>query len=198
MNSITLKAHVPVGQSGEWNIERFTVSAEDAKFDELRAAVQGMQGRPYIPVKPGEYTKLKRGCKLVMSDTPAEVVSLRTLYNIAEGDVLINGLGLGIAPHALSKKPEITSITVIEISPDVIRLVAPYLGDKVKVILGDAFSWKPPKGVVYGAVWHDIWDNITSDNLLEMTKLRRKYARRCKWQGCWAYSDCLRVKRCWG
>ena len=195
---IQLKAHVPVGQSGEYAIEKFTVSPKDAELDKLHAAIQGMQGRPYIPVKPGNYTKLKRGSKLVMSDTPAETNSLKILYDMAQGDVLINGLGLGIAPYALSQKPEVNSITVIEISPDVIKLITPHLNKKVNVILADAFLWKPPKGIIYGAVWHDIWDDICSDNLPEMTRLRRKYAKRCKWQGCWAYLDCLRVKRCWG
>jgi hypothetical protein len=41
-------------------------------------------------------------------------------------------------------------------------------------------------GTFYGAVWHDIWDNLSVDNLPQMTALKRKYGRRARWQGCWS------------
>lgn len=91
-------------------------------------------------------------------------------------------------------KPAVDKVTVIEISPDVITLVGSYLkehfGARLEIIEADAFTWQPPRGVRYGAVWHDIWDNICSDNLPEMHKLHRKYGRRTDWQGSWCRWRC--------
>jgi hypothetical protein len=88
---------------------------------------------------------------------------------------------------------------VIEMSPDVISLVADFyrtkFGDKAEIIEADALTWKPPKGSFYGAVWHDIWPSISADNLPEMHALHRRYGRRCDWQGSWARGFCERLNR---
>lgn len=98
-------------------------------------------------------------------------------------------MGLGFIASEIAKKEEVNHITIVEINGDVIRLVAPTLqerlGDKITIIHEDAFTYKPPKGIRYGAVWHDIWDGICSDNLEGMKKLHRKYSRFCDWQGSW-------------
>ena len=105
---------------------------------------------------------------------------------------MINGLGLGVTLKLVLAKPEVKNVTVIEKSADVIKLVAPtYCEDPRLVILNkDAFEYNPPKGVRYDAVYHDIWNNISSDNLPEMHKLHRKYGRRCAWQGSWCREWC--------
>jgi hypothetical protein len=58
-------------------------------------------------------------------------------------------------------------------------------GDRVEIIQADAFSWKPPKNIRYGMVWHDIWPNICGDNYPEMKTLHRRYGRKADWQGSW-------------
>jgi hypothetical protein len=58
-----------------------------------------------------------------------------------------------------------------------------------------AFEWKPPKGVRYDAAWHDVWDDICTDNLVGMRKLHRKYGKRCGWQGSWCRGECERSAR---
>ena len=77
-----------------------------------------------------------------------------------------------------------------------IDLVGPSFShdDRVNIICADAFEWRPPKGVRYNAVWHDIWDDICTDNLPEMTRLHRKYGRRADWQGSWCRELCKRYK----
>jgi hypothetical protein len=77
----------------------------------------------------------------------------------------------------------------------VIDLVAPHIADpRLTVICASAYDWQPPKGVRYNAVWHDIWDNLCTDNLVEMARLHRKYARRCDWQGSWG-KEILRYRK---
>ena len=140
-------------------------------------------------VAPGTYTRLvheRRG--VVMSDTPAERRDHVEFVVRAKGHVLINGLGLGMCLAAVLARPEVVRATVVEADPDVVALVGPhYAGDpRVEIVRADAYEYRPPKGVRYGAVWHDIWDTITSENLPGMTRLHRKYGRRAEWQGSWA------------
>ena len=193
---------IPEGQSGQWKVERFTVSQEEAKSYNLVAQIQAMQGRPFRPIEPGNYVRLKRGEQVVMTNTPSELEDLEFWPSKVTGQVLINGLGLGIVAEMALQKPEVVCVTVIEIDKDVIKLVYPYLqkkyGDKIEFHWADAFGWNPPRGVRYNVVWHDIWDNICSDNLEGMKKLKRKYAKRADWQGVWAYIEHLQVKRAWG
>jgi hypothetical protein len=51
-----------------------------------------------------------------------QVAELYSSYDQAYGDVLISGLGFGILPLWVCNKKEVTSVTVIEISQDVIDL----------------------------------------------------------------------------
>ena len=188
------KTNIPESERGQFRIERFTVSDEEAKFDALRGCIGGGGFGRSVPA--GGYTRLMRGGTLVMSDTPDELRDHRWAVSQAKGDCLIHGLGLGIVAEACLRKPEVTSVTVIEISSDVIDLVKPYLMDKwsekLAIVQGDALSWKPHKGAKFGMVWHDIWDDICSDNLDEIKKLHRRYGRRTDWQGSWARELCER------
>lgn len=98
---------------------------------------------------------------------------------------------------ALLDEPEITDITVIELSQDVINLVYPtYKDDKrLTVICADAHTWKPPYGRKWDFIWHDIWDYITSDNLSEMKKLHLKYRGKASFQESWCRKECLKPKK---
>lgn len=181
---------VPDRQSGDWVVQTFTISENAAKFENLRASFR--PGGRYV--KPGTFKRLMYQGHVIMSNTPAEIGDHIYFMHQAKGHVLINGLGLGVCIFGILPKPEIESITVIEISPDVISLVAPYINDaRVTVIQDDALEYKPPKGKRYGAVWHDIWPNICADNLEEMAMLHRKYGKRTDWQGSWCKELC---KRC--
>lgn len=168
---------VPEGNAGEWSVQRFTIDKPPI-YDMLK-------GRG---IAPGTYTRLmhkQRG--VVMSDTPAEQRDHWEFVYKARGHVLINGLGIGMCLAAALRKPEVTKATVVELDAHVIALVGPhYLTDpRVEIVNASAFDYQPPKGVRYGAVWHDIWDDICTDNLPEMHKLHRKYGRRADWQGSW-------------
>lgn len=185
-----IKISVPDGVSGNWAVQSFTVSEEDAKFAGLRAVMHGGRGG----IKAGTYKKIKRGETLVMSNTPDEIRDFSHFVHRATGKILVNGLGLGVLLRALLDKPEITEITVIEKSQDVIKLVSETYKDKrLTIINADAFEYQPPKEKRYDCVWHDIWDNITSDNIPEMKILHRKYGRKCDYQESWCMDRCKRL-----
>jgi len=187
---------IPNGQSGEWRVETFEVSEEDVALENMRMTWKLGMGRRTI--SPGKYQRLMRGSVVVMSNTDAEINDHRhAMYKMRDSEnVLINGLGLGVVLRDILDSDTLKSVTVIEISEDVIRLVGPTFQDdeRVNIVCCDAFKYKPPKGIRYGVVWHDIWDYICADNLLEMHRLHRKYGKRADWQGSWCRSLCEMYK----
>ena len=180
------KVDIPEGRCGKWKVEKFTVSEEDAKFQNMRAMFSfGDRG---CPIDPGTYTRLMRNGTLVMSDSPAEISDHLWFMQDAIGNVLLNGLGLGVALNGVLLKEEVKRVIVNEISKDVIQLIGPHFKDKrVTINHADAFTWKP-NGLKLNFVWHDIWDNIYEDNLSDMKRLHRKYGHYLQephFQGSW-------------
>lgn len=175
------KVEIPEATSGEWSVEKFTVE------DGFRLRMD-----PRAPTVGETYTRLMRDQRYdpVMSDTPAEIRDLLyvklELQRPSVKTVLINGLGLGIVLKMALEQPHIERLDVVEISPEVIRLVAPYYDDpRVSIHQADAYILQWPTGQRWDVVWHDIWDDICTDNLEGMGKLHRRYGRRCEWQGSW-------------
>lgn len=185
---------VPDGASGKWRVETFTISEEDAKWSRVREVVT--RGREKA-VEPGIFKRLMHRNDVVMSNTAMEVQTHAEFIEAAKGHVLINGLGLGMALSAILQKPDVLAVTVIEKSEDVIALVAPtYLADsRVQIHCADAFEWAPPADAHFDVVWHDIWTDITSDNLKGMDFLEAKYDVLCDWQGSWAREQCEGIWR---
>lgn len=175
------KVNLPDMEKGPWKIKKFTTDRVD-----IHSLVRGRG----VPV--GEtFTRLTRNGYLVMTDTPAEQRDHMQAVWMATGSCLINGLGIGMVLKNILLKPDVTDVTVIEISQDLIDIVSPFYQDiRVEFVCASALDYKPPKGKRYGMVWHDIWDNICGDNLPEMARLHRKYGRRADWQGSWAKHLC--------
>jgi hypothetical protein len=102
---------------------------------------------------------------------------------------------LGCYLQCILKKEEVRHVDVVEIDETLLGMMYKYfVTERVTFHHADAFTKKWEKGEKWDVVWHDIWPTICSDNLQEMTALKRKFGRRCKWQGCWGeeYSRYLR------
>lgn len=192
------KVNVPEAEKGDWRIKHITVSDEDENRGRTRACNPSSMGR-FVPV--GTYTMLYNKGSMWMSDTPDEMKDHLEPISQArrKGEhVLINGLGIGMVAGAVAALENVTGVTVIENSPEVIALVGPSLterfGSKVKIIEADSYTYAPPKGLRYSVVWHDIWIDLCTDNLQLMAKLHRKYGRRADWQGSWG-KELLQYRR---
>lgn len=199
---------IPMGECGDWLVERFEVTPKDAEFHNLRERIQVIQGngRGGREIQPGAYTRLIRVVRkvvsrtVVMSDTPAEIRDHARFIRRAHGRVLISGLGLGIITRAVLDKPGVDHVTVLEKSTDVCQLVSgafqpDVAAGRLEIIVADVFKWKPPQWARWDCVWHDIWNDICADNLPEMKRLRRKFCRRTPWQGFWCEMEHLRAAR---
>jgi len=187
-----IKVDLPTMENDEWVVEHFEVDMKS--FQAFRLAMDGR------PVESGTYTRLFRKESSmhdpVMSDTPAEMRDLHPIMIRAEGSVLINGLGLGVLVKNLLAKPKVLHIDVVETSLSLINLVGPFYEDpRVKIHHADAYQVYWPKEQTWDVAWHDIWDNICSDNWGEMRMLKQKYRRKVTWQGCWCEDQVRRLVR---
>lgn len=187
---------IPEGVSGPWKVEKFQVKAD------MQAMRLFFDGRG---VPPGQYTRLSsKENPAWMTDTPAEFNDAGGFIfragNIKDCNVLISGLGLGMVVKALLRKDTIKSITVIELEADVIKLVAPHYPDpRLRVINADAWEWEPD--MKFDIAWHDIWGDISSDDLPEMAAMKRRYQRHMTGPGmqeCWGQEILRRDRRRYG
>lgn len=82
-----------------------------------------------------------------MTLTPVDLDTCDFAIEKAHGKVVTFGLGLGYFAYMASEKEEVESVTVVELSKDVIRLFEKYLlpqmknEHKIKVINSDAFEY---------------------------------------------------------
>lgn len=164
-------------ESENYIIKKFSLSASEVTMELIR------NRRDYWLVrglKPNfEYVKLiKKGDGIMMSDTPMERNTNEAFLRKANGDVIIFGLGLGLIVLPLLSDPTIKSITVVELYQDLIDKITPILKpydkqNKLTVVQGDAFTYKPLKTAKFDTVYFDIWIAISDDNYEEQKKLER-------------------------
>lgn len=104
-----------------------------------------------------------------MTLLPNEMVTTYPAINAAHGRVLTFGLGLGYFAYHAAQKPEVTSVTVVDISPDVIDLFKTHIlpqfpnREKVRLVCADAFAFADGQmagnfDFVFADIWHDAGD----------------------------------------
>lgn len=200
MNALPDPLPVPVTQAraGDWKIDTFTLTEDDIFMNNLRAI---RDNNIELLVKPGTYTRLFHRLRgVVMSNTPMEVSTNAEFVRRATGRVMINGLGLGMVLRAVLDKKDVESVVVNEVDPDVITMVMPgferdILDGRLSIHQRDCFAYKPARGERYNVIWHDVWDDISAGNLEQMNMLKRRWAKRCDWQGCWSEQMDRRLNR---
>lgn len=182
--------------SGDWSIEAFTVDADAALTDRLRAFGDG--GGRFTP--EGSYLKLANADGVMMSNTPDELADHQPFMEAAHGRVLVHGLGLSCVVSGLLANERVTHIDVVELSTDVIAMVGPcFIGeDRVTIHQGDALNYPWPDNARWDFVWHDIWQTINCDNLTDedaegvsYEALLRRFAPLATHQAAWGLDMAL-------
>lgn len=103
-----------------------------------------------------------------MSVCPSEIFSMKEDIERAFGKVLVLGLGLGYYPFVCSLKENVTEITIVELSGEVIDIfnaeIFPYFKnkEKIKVVKADAIEYLAKVNRKdYDFCFADIWESQT-------------------------------------
>ena len=130
-------------------------------------------------ISDGKYIRLLNKKECVMSNTDMEKNTNWKIVNVANGDVFIAGLGIGLIILPIQEKENVKTVTILEKYPEIIELVGKQLplNDKVKIIQGDVFDYQFPRGTKFDSIYFDIWEYVNIDVYKEMLKLKKKYRK---------------------
>ena len=178
--------NVPEGISWPWEVKHFEITQDDSYMSIIRYWSRAC--------RPWNYTKLTCNWVIVMSDTQAEKQDHMRFYREASGRVLIAWLGLWMITNAVAEKENVSEVVVLELSEDVIKLVKSSMTNpKIKVVHCDINEYKPTEKFDYA--WFDIWNDLCTDNLVEMKKLQMQFRPRVKKSDCWGKSLLVSLKK---
>ena len=96
---------------------------------------------------PVRFPAIYEGKTPWMSVCPSEILSMREDIAAARGNVLVLGLGLGYYPFMISGKSEVKDVTVVERSPEIVKLFETHLlpqfpfDYKIEVAECDAYDY---------------------------------------------------------
>lgn len=99
-----------------------------------------------------------------MSVIPNEIETMEKAIELANGKVIVYGLGLGYFPYMISLKENVKEITIVENNEKVIDLFNKYIfpqfahKEKIKVIKDDAFEYMK-KAIDFDFAFIDLWHN---------------------------------------
>ena len=119
-----------------------------------------------------------------MTLLPNEMVTTTPAIRQAHGRVLTFGMGLGYFAYHAAEKEDVESVTVVDISPDVIRLFRTHIlpqiphKEKIKTVVADAFAFADTEmagnfDFVFADIWHDAGDG--QELYLRMKEYEKKY-----------------------
>lgn len=180
---------LPPQEFGLWQIER--IAADGAAINPREKSMGAlMVGFP-------DYTLLRRfTCanihlahgEIVMEDSVIELSRHLPIWMAARGRVLVTGLGLGCVVRGLLANPMVRRIDVVEIDPDIVRVIGPeFAADpRVMIHLGDALKIRWSPDTRFDFAWHDLWKEGRGLQLMhaELIIRLRGIAGR---QGAWAF-----------
>lgn len=118
------------------------------------------------------YPAIFESGRVWMTVTPNEIETMRAPIAHSRGSVLALGLGLGYFAYMTSEKSDVSMVTVVEQSPDVIRLFTKHIlpqfehADKIHIVQGDAFAYMQAQlaqggfDTVFADLWHDVSDGL--------------------------------------
>jgi hypothetical protein len=130
-----------------------------------------------------------KGKSVLTSDAPIEIFSQWIEFRKAKGNVLVGGLGLGMAATMLLDMPGVTGVTVVEKEPKIIKLVDPQIDKRINIVEADLYQYlrQLPGCNPYEFAYHDIWyrtgEGAWAEDVVPLYRLTRKAG--IKHMGAW-------------
>lgn len=135
--------------------------------------MEGVRGYEYYylkkPIKITELQVLDGDWWTLMVDDPKHWYGMEELAELTKPSrVLVGGLGLGLILHHLVKRNDIKEIDVVEIDPEIIRFIEPYIpkDDRINIINMDFFTYVMYNSKRYDTTIVDLWvinENTTKE-----------------------------------
>lgn len=186
--------NIPEQKKGKYEIQHATIpkGTEMIVVSMRNAIMMGEQPCQLISDTDWVIHKLRSGGDVLMSDSPQETFLLNKGVKDAKGNVLIGGLGLGYVASKIIAKPNVKSVTVVELEKDIIDMVQPYIDDRIKVIHMDLFKYLESGVAKFNYAYFDIWYTTSERDWLKyVLPLRRliwkKYGK--KKINCWGEQE---------
>lgn len=165
---------IPEGACGDFRVVH---GGPEAKLPLIHGGRVEVSGFPETWIEfdpPRRFIVLKQKDVAWTSSIPHELWSQWFLIHDFRGEVLLTGLGLGMAAVMLARKPEVTRVVVIEKAPEVIALVAPHLvSAKIEVRHGDAIDFVRATEERFDFAYHDFWADTSRYHYRLLRDLRR-------------------------
>ena len=99
-----------------------------------------------------------------MSTADLELATMSDAVEDCQGHVLVAGLGLGIFPILATRKPDVASITVVEIDPHITAISSPYIDHPKVRVVNDSIEhfaqYPPPDAPTFDYCFYDVWPAI--------------------------------------
>jgi hypothetical protein len=163
---------IPAQKSGKWELKTETLQTCEAFVCNDFQVMPDGRMVPQIGffLRPFSYTAVLENGREWMTLMPNETITTLPAVHEAKGRVLTYGLGLGYFAYMAAEKPEVESVTVVELSGDAISLfeacILPQFAhkEKVKVIRDNAFHFAETRmsegnyDFVFADIWHDVGD----------------------------------------
>lgn len=156
---------IPQARVGKWELTRKTLRPFEAFVCRDFSVTPDRRLIPQIGFfcEPYAYPAVLENGQEWMTLQPNELVTTAPAIAAAHGRVLTFGLGLGYFAYHASEKADVTSVTVVDISPDVIDLFRTHIlpqfphKEKIRLVCRDAFAFADEMGDDYDFLFADIW-----------------------------------------
>lgn len=163
----------PNTRIGNWELKQITYPAYRAFVcgDPIRDGVREYQQIGFFTSDFSFPAVMEDGNEW-MTLTPVDMDTVQATIQHARGKCATFGLGLGYYAFCVSQREEVDSLTVIEHSPEAIKLFSDILlpqfpqKDKIRIVCADAFAYAeqelPEEGFdhVFADTWRDAGDGM--------------------------------------
>lgn len=180
------QVEIPEGKVNDYEIVHMTKPAGTV-LDTGTSRTSIVGGQPSEPVVFEDETKwhvLKYDGGTWMTDLPIEQKQHRECLQNMYGHVLVGGLGLGLAVNWLAAMDEVDEITVIEKSPEVIKLVSKHIKNPdnkpIHFVKADLLKWleraHKKEDKWFNSAFYDIWQADSENTFFNIVVPLRKFS----------------------